>query len=256
MRYGLIFTWATVLFVSPAIGESQIRINGQVIDDRNQLPIDGAEVRISRVSGRQIGLVVTDDQGRFSFTVTEDGAYRFETEKHGYREIETPLLWTDGFRSYTIEIRMDVDAVLLAPIEVLARSDRSESPMLAGFQHRLESGFGYYFRREDIERIRPGRITDVLAQVPGVHLASSGSGLRRVVHMARGADRCRADVFVDGMRLTGAVPGMGDDYTVDDAVSPAAVIGIEVYRGLSTVPAEFLTPQSRCGVVAIWTRRQ
>jgi hypothetical protein len=29
-----------------------------------------------------------------------------------------------------------------------------------------------------------------------------------------------------------------------------------VYRGLSGVPAEFLTPEARCGVIALWTQRR
>jgi hypothetical protein len=43
--------------------------------------------------------------------------------------------------------------------------------------------------------------------------------------------------------------------SVDDLVAPGAIEGIELYRGTATIPAEFLTPQARCGVVAIWTRR-
>lgn len=39
------------------------------------------------------------------------------------------------------------------------------------------------------------------------------------------------------------------------APAPGLVEGIEIYRGLSTVPAQFLNSDAKCGVVAIWTRR-
>ena len=61
----------------------------------------------------------------------------------------------------------------------------------------------------------------------------------------------------EGMLLTrdiGRGTG-GPGFTVDDAVSSGSLLGIEVYRGLSTVPAEFMTPRARCGVVVLWTRR-
>jgi hypothetical protein len=47
----------------------------------------------------------------------------------------------------------------------------------------------------------------------------------------------------------------GGDIQVDDLVSPLDVEAVEVFRGLSSVPPEFLTPEARCGVIAIWTRR-
>ncbi|HUG40648.1 MAG TPA: carboxypeptidase regulatory-like domain-containing protein [Longimicrobiales bacterium] len=254
---------ASLLMLATAVGaglgqpgflSAQIRIDGQVIDNANLEPIVGVEVRVSTARGHRLGTVFTNDQGVFSFTVTEDGGYVFNASRVGYQRTETPILWTDGFQVYEVEIRLDPKAVLLAPIEVLARSRRYESPILEGFRERLRAGFGHYLTLEDIRRIRPSRVSDLLSNVPGVQLQSSGAGLQRVVTMRRD---CRAEIFVDGMLLTPDIGGAtaGPGFTVDDAVSSGSVLGIEVYRGLSTVPAEFLTPRARCGVVVIWTRR-
>jgi outer membrane receptor for ferrienterochelin and colicin len=66
-------------------------------------------------------------------------------------------------------------------------------------------------------------------------------------------------IFVDGFlvnrRMVGVNGNRPSDFRIDDVVSPASVEGIEVYRGLSTVPPEFLNPDAVCGVIAIWTRR-
>jgi hypothetical protein len=233
---------------------AQVRIEGQVIDNATLDPITGAEVRISTARGRRLKKGFTNDHGVFSFIVPDEEGYFFDATRIGYQSTRTPILWTDGFRVYELEIRLDPGAVLLAPIEVLARSGIDESPILEGFRGRRLTGFGHYLTLEDIRRIRPDRTSDLLARVPGVHLESSGAGLQRVVTMRR---NCPAEIFLDGMLLTPDIGRgtAGPGFTVDDAVSPASLLGVEVYGGLSTVPAEFLTPRARCGVVVIWTRR-
>lgn len=238
----------------PGSLSAQIRINGQVIDNSTLAPIPGAEVRIWTARGHRLGTDITDDQGVFSFIVANEEGYFFDAAMIGYQSTRTPIVWRDGFRVYELEIRLDPEAVLLAPIEVLARSGRYESPILEGFRHRLVTGFGHYLTLEDIRRIQPGRVSDLLAGIPGVRLESSGSGLQRVVTMRRS---CPAEIFVDGMLLTRDIGRgtAGAGFTVDDAVSPGSVLAVEVYRGLATVPAPFLTPRARCGVVVIWTRR-
>jgi hypothetical protein len=60
-------------------------------------------------------------------------------------------------------------------------------------------------------------------------------------------------IFLDGMLITRGSPG--GEVLIDDIVNPLDVEAIEVFRGLASVPPEFLTPDARCGVVAIWTRR-
>ncbi len=252
MRHALLLT-TLVLIGWPGGAAAQIHIEGTVIDDQSLEPIAAAEVRVFNVRRphRVLGPLHTNAEGHFSITVPENGGYVFEAERLGYRDTETPTLWTDGYDIYEIEIRLDPDAVLLAPIEVLVRAE-GESPVLADFRHRANSGMGHYFTHLDIQRIKPDRVSDLLVRVPGVSLRSSGSGLRRVVYMARGG--CPAEIFVDGMHWSRGQDG-ANLFTVDDAVPSGSILGVEIYRGLSTVPAQFLTPQSRCGVVAIWTRR-
>jgi hypothetical protein len=39
-----------------------------------------------------------------------------------------------------------------------------------------------------------------------------------------------------------------------DELTPDQVEGIEIYRGSSSVPPQFNTGTSMCGVIAIWSR--
>lgn len=259
-RIAIVTIAALLPGVAPGLAAQEVRIQGRVIEDETLQPIAGAAVQVFRPGGRQLGQVFTDDAGNFVFTVPESGGYRFRAARIGYEETETPVLWTDGYEDYQVEIRLAPDAVLLAPIEVLTRSRGEDSPVLESFWARKEAGLGHYFTQDDVRELKPLRVTDLIGRIPGVKLQSSGSGLRRVVYMSRAPTNCPALIYVDGMLWNRPVPdgSGGGDYTlftVDDVVDPAGVLGVEVYPGLATVPAEFLAPGARCGVVAIWTRR-
>ena len=96
-------------------------------------------------------------------------------------------------------------------------------------------------------------------ELPGVFASRTGSGVSgRTISMNRalpgtGGGACPVQVFLDGMLATRDRPG--GDVQVDELVSPLDVQVIEVFRGLGSIPPEFLTPSSRCGVIAIWTKR-
>lgn len=262
MRYTFLFaaTLGLLLFGLPASSLAQLRVVGQVIDNKTLVPIAAARVQVFDRRGDKITDRVADEAGTFEFTPSGHGGYRFRASRIGYEAAETPVLWTDGYDHIRVEIRLDADAILLAPIEIVARSRVHPSPVLAGFRDRLESDVGgHFFTRGDIERLHPVYVSDVIAMVPGVRLESSRYGNRRAISMTRSFANgdCPAQIFVDGFLLNRRSPVTGEGYgfTVDDAVSPGSVEGIEVYKGSSTVPAEFLNPYSHCGVVAIWTRR-
>jgi hypothetical protein len=52
-------------------------------------------------------------------------------------------------------------------------------------------------------------------------------------------------MWVDGVRTFSA--------TVDE-FDPGEVEGIELYRGIGQIPADYLSRSAGCGLVLIWTR--
>ena len=155
---------------------------------------------------------------------------------------------------------MDPDAVLLAPLEVVAWSAIPEDAVLEGFKRRVENGLGVYITKDAVEARNPTFVTDLLREVPGVQVIGQGTGIRPVVRMGRASSReCATQIFVDGFLINRRAASVANappmDFRIDDMVLPSSVEGIEIYRGLSTVPPEFLNPDAECGVVAIWTRR-
>ena len=65
---------------------------------------------------------------------------------------------------------------------------------------------------------------------------------------------CHVGWFVDGHRMD--MPGRTDPVTEGlGTMALENVEAVEVFRGLSEMPAEFAAPDLRCGAIAVWTRR-
>jgi hypothetical protein len=232
---------------------------GQVVDERTEAGIPGAEVEFLDESRRVRATTLTDNEGRFALHRLPPGSFRLRVSALGYAETTTPPWWVQAGEVLSVVVRLQPDAILLAPLEVTGISRPLQVPVLDGFYRRMETGLGgTYFSRQEIEARKPARITDLLVDVPGIRLqqASGRVGQLMVVSFARtllgrGGGECPVQVYVDGIL---ASRGQGS-VSLDELASPNALEGLEIYRGLSSLPPEFVTPDARCGVVALWTRR-
>lgn len=255
---------ALLLLTAPSGASGQTKIMGRVIDDITERPLGGADVMLRTVEGRLLQRVESDEAGTFEFDVNRLSAVRLEVRRLSYRANTTPTLHFDGRKFFQVEVRLDPDAILLAPLEIVAWSAVDPSPLLENFRQRLETGLktgiGTFITREAIEERRPSSVSDLLRSVPGVTVTGSTVGGRATVQVGRSLGRdCQTQIWVDGFlmnRRTRSLSGYAAaDYRIDDAVSLLSVEGIEIYRGLASVPAEFLNQDAECGVIAIWTRR-
>lgn len=232
-------------------------IRGRASDEYNDHPLSGARVEFLDDSRRVRATVLADESGYFVMGQLPAGAFRLRVTHFGYLRTTTPVWWVHAGEILDVAVRLRPDALPLAPLEVVALT-KVPMPVLADFHRRRESAVtGFFLARRDIDERKPSRVTDLLVDVPGIRLESvpGYSGQARGVTFARsllatGGGRCPVQVFLDGILATrgGSVP-------LDDLVSPEDLEGVEVYRGLGSVPAEFVTPEARCGVVALWTRR-
>jgi hypothetical protein len=227
------------------------------VDEVNGTGLSGARVEFLDDSRRVRATTSTDETGHFVLARLPLGAFRLRVTQLSYVQTTTPVWWIDSGEVLDVVVRLQPDAIPLAPLEVLATT-RTSVPVLSGFYRRMESAVGGFFLdRAEIEERHPSRVTDLLADLPGLRLegAPGYSAQARIVTFGRtalasGGGRCAVQVFVDGILASrgGAVP-------LDDLAHPTDLEGIEIYRGMSTLPPEFITPDARCGVVALWTRR-
>lgn len=239
----------------PAAAQQRVRVEGTVADNAGGRPVPYAGITVRRPGGRFVRSIQADSLGRFDFEVRGLRGVQMRVEGLGYESTNTPVLYFDDKLYVEVEVRLDADAVLLAPLEVLVWSEVGSSGFFDAFRRRVRNGMGIYITRADIEESNVSFVSDLLRTVPGLQVGSSGSGLRNSLSFGRSlAMRCYPQIFVDGMLMN--PPSVGEaNARLDDFVTPSSVEGIEIYRGLSTVPPEFLTPEAECGVIAVWTRR-
>jgi hypothetical protein len=233
-------------------------IRGRVVDELNGAGLPGAEVTFLDDARRVRSRAVTDPEGHFVLSRLPPGPFRLRVQQLGYVATTTPIWWVQVGEVLEVVVWVRPDAILLAPLEVTV-VHRRFLPVLDGFHRRKALGVGGFFLdREQIDARNASRLTDLLMDVPGVRVenAPDTPGQARMITfsgslLGPGGGRCPVQVFVDGVlasRRSGGVP-------LDEIATPNALEGIEVYKGLGSVPAEFLTPESRCGVLALWTRR-
>ncbi|HSJ24136.1 MAG TPA: carboxypeptidase regulatory-like domain-containing protein [Longimicrobiales bacterium] len=232
-------------------------IRGVVLDERTGQGIADVVVEVLDHVERIQRSAVTDEEGRFTLLRVRPGPFWLRASHIAYSRTKTPMWRIGSGEVLDVSIRLHPEVVLLAPLEITARA-QSASPVLARFYERLNRRMGgTLFTREDIEARNPPRVTDLLAGVTGVNLQSSANQSFRIVTMARalpgmggGPNGCPVQIYVDGILAT-----RGGPVSPDELLAPGSLEGVEVYRGIGTVPAEFLTPEARCGVIAFWTRR-
>jgi hypothetical protein len=263
MRFLLCLFAVVPVALGATAGHAQVYLNGRVLEDASEQPVAEATVILQDGRGRDLQRQITDAEGNFVFVVTGKGPVRLRAERIGYRRATTAPFHFEDYTVFSVEVRLDVSAVLLAPLTIVARSRSGPSPTLAGFERRREVGHGWFLSREDIVRRNASRATDLLTSAPGVWLQNPRGGSRRAVYMDRSGARCPAQLFIDGFHVNrpmGGLPGRrgqnaSDTIFLDELVHPDAIEGIEVYQGLGRLPSDFVTRENVCGVVAIWTRR-
>jgi hypothetical protein len=257
MRPLLCLTAALLLAAAPSA--AQTLVQGILLDAQSSAPIPEARITLSANRGRWQTSVRTDSTGAFSFDDVAAGPYRLRAARIGYREVEGMIALV-GDSAVDVELRMSNASVVLAPVTVVSHVERKVSPVLEGFYRRLQRGQGRFITREEIESRNPVRITDLLRMIPSLRAGpqragSSGPGLTT----GASGGRCSVVIFVDGMQMdySARVLGArgGTQPSVDDYVYPNEVEGVEIYRGESDTPAEFVTRWVQCGTVVIWSRR-
>lgn len=203
-------------------------------------PLAGALVSIA---GRGIQ-GTTDRRGVLRLTSLRPGPLAVEARYLGYARRSGDVDLIAG-REGTLRLDLPVQPIQLAEIRVEARRSLLET---TGFNDRRSAGFGAFVTREQIVRMQPRYLSDVLRRVAGINLSTHRPGGASRVSM-RGTKvmmgSCPVQYYVDGI--------MAAQLNVDD-VRPEDVEGLEIYRGAATIPPAYNKGTALCGVVVIWTR--
>lgn len=200
--------------------------------------VGGAQVRVPG-QGRR---TVTDDSGRFLLDSLHAGQHEVRVHYLGYTTNPRTVELRPR-HSTRVELWLERTVLAVEDLEVEVEGPRPD-PM-AGFRSRREGGFGTFLDRGDIEARDPAQTSDLFRSMAGVRVSPNRMGTARVT-VGRFGGRCSPSVYLDGVPTA----GMPVDF-----VLPESIVGIEVYRGPSEVPAQFNRPSDEgCGTILIWTR--
>ena len=241
-------TTSTMLAASLIAGiaaplDAQI-IRGRILEDPSSRPVSGASVAlVGAVTARSAATTRTGGDGSFSLQAPSPGIYRLLAELPGYRTAVTPAFELFAGDQVDVTLRLLSDTMRLRPMVVTANT-RQNNNRLSGFARR--NAFGRYITRDQIDRMHPVWVSDLLRTTPGLQVVPSPRGFGNDVLTTEG---CRPAIYLDGLHY----PLMGE--TIDQIVNPNEIDSIEVYAHAAEVPPEYMGPGSNCGAIVIWTRR-
>jgi hypothetical protein len=148
-----------------------------------------------------------------------------------------------------VTIKLPKYVAVIEPVVVTARREASLDKV--GFTQRRKGGTGYFLGPEQIQALRPNRVTDILRTVPGLHVDYTNEG--EVVSSSRGVNGMMSGAacvqyVVDGMIWQSADPG-----DVNMFVNGNEVVGAEIYQG-TNVPAQYSRGMQDCTTIVLWTK--
>lgn len=223
-----------------------------------QEPLSGVVVRVQGGSdarplvGAQVVVVglgiggLTDAAGVARLPGLQPGSKTILVRYLGYAE-EHAMVVLEAGKTAPLAFHLREAPIQLAEIRVQA--PRRSVLQRNGFFERQGGGFGVFMTREQIEKMRPRYMSDILRRVAGISLTASSFGgtSRATMRGTKVLGSCPIQYYLDGTMTTG--------FNIDEVV-PSDVEGVEIYRGASTIPPAYNKGSAMCGVILIWTRVQ
>jgi len=260
-----------MLVVAATAARAQVVIQGTLYNDSTGAPLRGSVMLVDPVSDAAVVHIATDSLGAFTLQGPA-GRFRLAAVRPGFGQtLSAPIDFVNGERlALRIPLAETGDVKHRIGVREHYRPNKGESSHERAVAPFLSSGFaarrasqatGKSYDRAELENSEARTLGGFLQRVAGVrvldpdHAASVairnpliGSGGRLQV------TPCHVGWFVDGHRMD--FPQGVDGATDALAGMPLADIeAVEVFKGISEMPAEFAEPDLRCGAVAVWTRR-
>jgi hypothetical protein len=223
--------------IVPATGRAQATLRGRVIDSEMGTPLAGATVRV----GNSGPLVKTDSAGIFVAQSVTSGVIAIEIRQIGF-EVGTFDIRIPASGVVEGVFPLDFNGFMLPAVVVEARA-AALMPRYTDFERRRQHKMGAYLRWDELKKQGAGTLGDALRTVRGVRMECDQQRFECFAHMSR-TPQCEPTWYVDGIE----VHSFHENTPIND------VYGIEVYRGVGEVPAEFAGSNAACGVIVVWTK--
>jgi hypothetical protein len=194
-------------------------------------------------------VAMTNDKGQFTMRNLPSGSHVLLARHLGFGAETVPVDLTSR-EPKQVTVKLPKFVATIEPVVVTAK--RAASLDKVGFTMRQRSGMGFYLGPEQIERLAPNYLTDILRTVPGLQVSYGPQGeevtSRRGVTSLSGAPPC-VQYYVDDSPWQSLMPG-----DVNQFVNGREVVGIEVYNGPGTPPQYTHPGQGDCTTIVVWTK--
>jgi hypothetical protein len=255
----------------PGHADAQVVVRGILYDDATGAPLKGTVMLVDPGTDAAVVYTASDSAGNFVLR-TRLGAYQLAAVHPGYTAVlSAPIQLVDG-EQLTVRIPIAEKGDPRHKIGVIERvrpgsagdGSRADGRGKPASNHAMRTRTtGTSYDREHLEKSGFSTVGQFLRTVPGLQVRDpnstnsmqmSRSAALNTLGLRAGSGACHVGWFLDGRRID--LPGRTDPLTDGLAsITLDLVEMVEVFRGISEMPAEFANPDLRCGAVAIWTRR-
>ena len=209
-----------------------------IVSDTNLVALGEATVTVLGSSLH----VTTGNNGRFRVVAVPAGQYLLTVHRVGYVPVAAAIQVGDADTlrlSFAMRrIVTELDTVIVSAKALVARMN--------DFEERRKLGFGTFITAAQIEQRRSVVLGDVLRGIPSLHVVDSGPN-QYAFSTRTGNTTCPMQVAIDNVLLPTPT-------NLRSLLPPSDIMGIEVYSGPATVPLQFKSANSGCGVILIWTK--
>ena len=258
----------------PSVARAQM-VRGSVLDSATGVGIENAAVTLFSLDSTLVRVVLTGPVGQFVLSAPEPGQYRLRVRRLGYATVVTDIYEVVQGSNLSVELRLEPEAIEVPELIVTAESRWGRDK----FSRRRDAGVGVFVgpdRLAALEMYHPGDAFQGLTE-EGVRLRwdfglldSQGSSARGMLprvetslgkgclaYMLNEVPVYRRDAGQNGLRPWSIWPL--------STVKAEDIMGIEIYRHLGEVPAQFRAHAYRpgksgsedtCGIVVIWTKER
>ena len=204
-----------------------------VVRDTAGRPVVGVQVRVNE---RQLAL--TDSLGRFRLVGANGASVAMTFRRLGYEPI-TRTMDLRATAAVPIDVTMTPNSQLLRTVVVEGQAyDRDL--WKNGFYHRQKTASGSFFDPEFLAHFGGSGVGSLLHEVPRVEVERKDN--QDHAFSTVGGNRCRMNVFVDGVFQRVAMPsptGREEGMGLADLIDYRDIRAVEVYPRAMSVPIQF-----------------
>jgi hypothetical protein len=223
-----------------------------VFDAQSGEPLEGVEVSdlLTNTSA------LTTKTGTVTLAFLPEGGTLVRIRKIGYTST-TMMVAISPADTVPITVLLATTAQTLPTVVTNDSAPRYVSARLRQFEERRSRGVGHFITEDELRKNDSHLLRDVVRRLPGLQIKCISKGVKRgecyatsfrqqSARVSLGGE-CPVKVYIDGASI-------GDNDLSKLDVNHFA--GIEYYSGGSTIPPQYNTTDSSCGVMLLWTRER